>query len=114
MSIKIYHNPRCKKSRAGKQFLEDNNIDFEVVEYIKNPFTEEELKKLLLKLNLQPHEIIRTQEEIVKRNFKNKGFTGEEWIKIMIENPRIIQRPIVESRYKAVIGDPVENINKVL
>jgi arsenate reductase len=111
--IKIYHNPRCKKSRAGLEYLKQKGIDFEIVEYLKNPLTENELKELLMKLNKKPQEMIRTQEAVYKQNFKGKNFTDDEWIKIMIENPKLIKRPIVVKDNKAVWGDPAENIEEL-
>jgi len=112
--IKIYHNPQCKKSRAGLQYLKEKNIPFEIVLYLKNPLTEKQLEKLLAKLNKKPSEIVRTQEEYYKKNLKGKNFKDHEWIRILLQNPRIIQRPIIEKDYKAVIGDPYENIDLLL
>ena len=112
--IKIYHNPRCRKSRAGLQYLEEKGVTPEIIQYLKNPLSEDVLKDLLIKLNKKPQEIIRIQEAIYKSDFKGKNFNDDEWIKILIEYPKLIQRPIVVKEYKAVIGDPVENIDKVL
>jgi arsenate reductase (glutaredoxin) len=111
--IKIYHNPRCKKSRAGLQHLKEKGVEFEIVEYLKNPITEKELKDILMKLNKKPQDMIRTQEAEYKQNFKGKNFTDDEWIKIMIENPKLIKRPIVVKDNKAVWADPPENINEL-
>jgi len=112
--MKIYHNPQCRKSRAVLQYLKDKNILFEIVEYLKNPLTEKQLETLLAKLNKKPLEIVRTQEEYYKKNLKGKDFKDHEWIRIMVQNPRLIQRPIVEKDYKAVIGDLSENIDLLL
>ncbi len=111
--IKIYHNSRCRKSRAGLQYLEGKGVEFEVVEYLKNGISEEELKDILIKMNVGPTEIIRTQEDIYKKQFKGKNFTDEEWIKILIENPKLIKRPLVVKGYKAVWADPPENMEKL-
>ncbi len=108
--ITIYHNPRCKKSRAGMQFLQSKTDDFKIVEYLKNPLTEVELKDILMRLNKKPQEMIRTQEAVYKQNFKGKNFTDDEWVKIMIEYPKLIKRPIVVNGSKAVWGDPAEEI----
>jgi len=112
--LKIYHNPRCRKSRAGVDFLKSNGAEFTIVEYLKDLLTEDDLKRLLMKLHLKPAEILRNQEEIYRKQFKGKNFTDEEWIKIMVENPKLIQRPIVEKEHKAVIGDPADNIMELL
>lgn len=113
--MNIYHNPRCKKSRAGLEYLTSQGVEPKVVKYMKDdPLTEDMLKNLLMKLNRKPQDIIRTQEKVYKDNFKGKNFTEDEWVKILVENPRLIQRPIVESKYKAVIGDPPQNIDALI
>jgi len=112
--LKIYHNSRCKKSRAGLAYLNENNIPHEVVEYLKSPLSSEELKKLLMKLNLKPADIVREQEEIYKKELKGKNFTDEEWIKIIMENPKLLQRPVVEGQTRAVIAIPPEKINDLV
>lgn len=112
--IRIYHNPRCRKSRAGLQFLKERGVDFTRIDYLKNPLGEQELKKLLVKLNMKPEEIVRKQEDYYKKNLKGKQFNDHEWIRILIENPKLIMRPVIEREYKAVIGDPVENIEHFL
>mgnify|MGYP001438333650 CR=1 FL=1 len=106
----IYHNPSCKKSRAGLQLLKESGHTFDIVEYMKHPLTETEVEKLLVKLNKKPAELVRTQEDYYKKNLKGKKFEDHEWIKIILQNPKLLQRPIVEGQYKAVIGDPAENI----
>ena len=107
----IYHNPRCKKSRAGLQYATEKKMEFRVREYLKEPLTEEELTALVMKLHVKPFRLIRTQEEVYRKELKGLNLTDEEWIKVMVENPKLIQRPIVEGKYKAVLGDPPENID---
>jgi len=107
----IYHNPRCKKSRAGLQYVTEKKMEFQVREYLKEPLTEEELTALVMKLHVKPFQLIRTQEEAYRKELKGLNLTDEEWIKVMVENPRLIHRPIVEGKYKAVVGDPPENID---
>jgi arsenate reductase len=85
-------------------------VDPEVVEYLKTPLDESELKDLLVRLHKKPTEIIRTQEAIYKSDFKGKNFTDDEWVKILLEYPKLIQRPIVVKGPKAVIGDPTDEI----
>jgi arsenate reductase len=106
----VYHNPRCRKSRAGLQRVIDLGLEHRVREYLKDPLTEEELSILLMKLNKKPLEMVRTQEGYFRKELKSLQLNDDEWIKIMVENPKLIQRPIVEGKYKAVLGDPVENI----
>jgi arsenate reductase len=108
--VTVYHNPRCKKSRAGLQRVIDRNMDHRVREYLKEPLTEEELARLAMKLNLKPAELVRTQEEYYRKELKGLNLNDEEWIKILVEHPKLIRRPIIEGKYKAVIGNPVENI----
>lgn len=112
--ITIYHNPRCKKSRAGLQYLQEKNVQFEVREYLKDPLSEKELKGLLGKLGRKPDEIVRTQEDLYKKEYRGKDLSDGEWVSILVENPKLIQRPIVEKGKEAVIGDPAENIGKIL
>ena len=112
--ITIYHNPKCRKSRAGVEYLQEKGIECSIVEYLKTPFTREQFKDLLMKLNMKPEEIVRTQEDEYKEKLKGKSFTDEEWITILLENPRLIQRPIVVRNHKAVIGQPLEEIDRLL
>jgi arsenate reductase len=109
----IYHNPRCKKSRAGLQYATEKKMEFQVREYLKKPLSEAELTALVMKLHVKPRELIRTQEEAYRKELKGLNLNDEEWIKVMVENPRLIHRPIVEGKYKAVVGDPPENIDQL-
>ena len=112
--VRIYHNAQCKKSRAGLEYLKGKGVGFEVVEYLKEPLTEAKLENLLMKLNIKAEEMVRTQEEYFKKNLKGKKFNEHEWIKIILENPKLLKRPIVEGQYKAVWGEPVEKIDVIL
>ncbi len=112
--ITIYHNPKCRKSREGLQYLHDKGLECTVVEYLKTPFTREQLKDLLMKLNMRPVEIVRTQEDEFKEKLKGKNFTDEEWITILLENPKLMQRPVVVRGHKAILGQPVEEIDRLL
>ena len=112
--MKIYHNTRCKKSRAGLAYLQTKGVDFEVIEYLKNPLTEEQLKELLMLLDEKPVNIIRKQEAMYKAELKGKNFTDDEWVKIMVKNPKLIERPIVVNKHKAVLAQPPELIDTIL
>jgi arsenate reductase (glutaredoxin) len=106
----IYHNPSCKKSRAGLQYLKESGMPFKVTEYLKKPLKEPELEKLLVKLNMKPAELLRTQEDYYRQHIRGKKFEDHELVRIIIENPKLLRRPIVEGAYRAVIGDPPDNI----
>ena len=113
MTVEIYHNPRCKKSRAGLLHVIEKNMAYQVREYLKDTLSEAELTSLVMKLHVKPVELVRTQEEYYRKELKGLNFNDEEWIKVLVENPKLIQRPIVEGKYKAVVGDPVENIDQL-
>ena len=115
MSYKIYHNTRCRKSRAGLQYLQEKGITPEIIEYLKDqPFTEKSLGDILNKLGLNPQEIIRTQEADYKQKYKGKNFSDKEWIKILVENPKLIRRPVIVKNDNAVLGDIVQHIDALL
>lgn len=112
--MKIFHNPRCRKSREGLQILEDSKKDFEVVLYLENPPSEKELKMIILKLGITPIELVRKGETDWKENFKGVDLSDDEIIKAMVAYPKLIERPIVISGDKAVIGRPPERIKDLL
>ncbi len=109
--LKIYHNPRCRKSRAGLEYLVSRGYHPEVIEYLKNPMSPDEMQKLLIKLNMKPAGLVRHQEEEFKIKLKGRQFADHEWIKILLENPRLIRRPIIETDYRAVVADTSEALN---
>jgi arsenate reductase len=111
--IEIWHNSRCSKSRAAFNYLKDNNIEFRVVEYLKNPPTKDELQELLNKLNMKPSELVRTKEAIYKE-LKLKEASQDELIEAMVKYPKLIERPIVINSSKAVVARPLELIEQVL
>ena len=112
--IKIYHNSRCRKSREGLQILEDSGKDFEIVKYLDEIPTEEELSYIIKLLNIKPINLVRKNESIWKDNFKNKELTDNEIITAMVKNPKLIERPIVVNNNKAIVGRPPENIKKII
>ena len=112
--IKIYHNPRCSKSRQGVKYLEEKGLEFEVIQYLKDELNAEELKELIQKLNIQPIELVRTKEAIWKENYKDLDLSDDQIIQAMVENPRLIERPIVVNKDKAVVARPTEDIDLLL
>ena len=112
--MKIFHNPRCSKSRETLKLLQEKGQEPEIIEYLKTPPSAAELKKILKQLGLKPEEIIRKGESIYKEKYKNKEFKTDEWIKILVENPVMIERPIVISSKGAALGRPPENVLSIL
>ena len=108
--MKIYHNPKCSKSRQTLELVRNKTSEFEIIEYLKNPLTAKEITVLLSQLNIKPLSLVRTQEIIWRENYKGKELTDIEIINTMFENPKLIERPIVVKNNKAVIGRPPENV----
>ena len=112
--IQIYHNPRCTKSRQGLQALENSGEKFEVIKYLEDIPSKEELKKILVKLNMSAENLVRKNESIWKENYRGKILSDEEILEAMIKYPKLIERPIVIKGNKAVIGRPTERIIDLL
>lgn len=111
--MKIYHNPRCSKSRQTLDLIKEANIEVEIVEYLKEIPSKDELKDVLSKLGKRPVEILRKGEADYKENFKGKELSDDEWIDAMIAYPKLIERPIVVKDNKAVLGRPPENVKEL-
>ncbi len=112
--IKIYHNPRCSKSREGLKILEESGTTFQIVKYLNQPLEKKEIKNLLELLGISAKELVRTNEKVWKENYKGKDLSEDEIIEAMHEHPKLIQRPIVEKNGIAVIGRPPEKIKDLL
>lgn len=112
--IKILHNNRCSTSRNGLQFLEASGKAFEIINYLKDPLTFDELKKIIQLLNLKPIDLVRKNEAIWKSEFKNKTLNDDELIHAMVSNPKLIERPIVINGHKAVVARPTEKISEII
>lgn len=112
--IKIYHNPRCTKSREGLKILENSSMDFEIVKYLETIPTKEELKEIIGYLGISPMALVRKNEAIWKAEFKGKELSDDAIIEAMISHPKLIERPIVIRDGKAVIGRPPTLIKELL
>lgn len=112
--ITIYHNPRCSKSRQGLQILEDSGKEFEVVKYLDEPISESKLKEIINQLGINPLDLVRKNEAIWKSDFKGKELTDTQLISAMVKHPKLIERPIVVSKGKAVIGRPTSLISEII
>ncbi len=110
----IYHNPRCSKSREALEILTEKGEEINVIHYLKTPPTAEELKNLISLLKIKPIELIRTQEKEWKENFKDKNLSNDELIEVMITFPKLIERPIIVKKSKAIIGRPPQKIIDIL
>jgi len=112
--IKIYHNPRCTKSRQGLALLEASGKTFEVIKYLENVPKSEQLKAIISKLGIKPIDLIRKNEAIWKSDYKGKILSDAQIIEAMVANPKLIERPIVINGNKAVIGRPTELILNII
>ena len=108
--VTIYHNPRCKKSREGLAILEDLDIKFYVRKYLDNPLNTEELKVIINTLKIKPEALVRKNETIWKTNYKSKSLSDNDLIEIMVNHPKLIERPIVINENEGIIGRPPELI----
>lgn len=115
MSTKIYHNPRCSKSRQTLELLHEHHIDADIIEYLKQPPTKEELSQLLTMLGVEPRELMRTKEAEYKAlGLDDDSLSRETLIEAMVANPKLIERPIVVHNGKAAIGRPPEKVLEIL
>jgi len=112
--ITIYHNSRCRKSREAHQFLEESGLAFDVRYYLENALNIKEIEALLNKLEISPIDLIRTGETIWKQDFKGKQLSNSAIIEAMVQHPKLIERPILESSEFAIVGRPVDNVHKFL
>jgi len=110
-----FHNPRCSKSREGLTLLQGKKISFEIKEYLKEPLNKTELKELFSKLKMKPQEVVRKKESIFKDlKLDQKNLSDEDWIDLIIQHPVLLERPILASADKAVIGRPTEKLLKII
>ena len=112
--MKYYHNPRCSKSRQGIALLDSNKINYNVIEYLKNPLNKKELIDILEQLDMNPMDLIRKGESAYKEKIKGKNLNDNQIIEIMVDEPKLIERPILVNKGKAVIGRPAENLMSIV
>jgi arsenate reductase (glutaredoxin) len=115
MSVTIYHNQKCSKSRQTLELLRSRGVALVIIEYLKDPPDRTTLKKLLRMLGLKPRELMRRQEKVYKEAGLDRDDLSEDaLISAMIRHPILIERPIVVTKGKAVIGRPPENVLEIL
>ena len=106
----ILHNNRCGKSRDAIKLLEAHQFEFEIVHYLDGVLSADDIAKLLNKLNMKAEDIVRKKESLFIENFKGKVFSENEWITILVENPKLIERPIIYNEAHAVVARPLEKL----
>ena len=109
-NITIYHNGECSKSKGALEILQEQNIPHTVRWYLAEPLSKEELKALLHKLGMQPSELVRKSEDLYNEQYEGRNITEEEWFNILVQNPILIQRPILELPDRAIIARPPERV----
>jgi arsenate reductase len=112
--LTIYHNPRCRKSRETLNFIKDAGHEVEIIEYLKDPPTEEDLRQVVKKLGISVSDLLRKNEAVFKEKYKGQEINEDDWYKILSENPILIERPIVVKDGDAILGRPPENVLKFL
>lgn len=111
MTIKIFHNPRCSKSRQTLTILEDNGIDVDIIEYLKESPNKETLLQIINLLDIKPRDLMRKGETVYKEKHLNReNLTDDDLVQFMVDNPILIERPIVYDDNRAIIGRPPENV----
>ncbi len=114
-SLKIYHNPRCTKSRLTLELLRNKGYSPEIVEYLTIPLNKKEIGEILGMLGMEPREIMRRNEPEYKQNdLDNKELSRDQLIQAIVDNPKLLERPIVVKNKKAAIGRPPENVLEIL
>ncbi|MCA9071595.1 MAG: arsenate reductase (glutaredoxin) [Planctomycetaceae bacterium] len=115
MTVRIYHNPRCSKSRQTLKLIQDAGIEPEVIHYLDCPPSTSELEQILDKLGIEPRELMRKGEAIYKElGLGSRELSRAEAIQLLHENPKLIERPIVVRGDRAVLGRPPENVQELL
>jgi arsenate reductase (glutaredoxin) len=115
LELTIYHNPKCSKSRQTLDIIESNNIKPKIKLYLKEEITYDELNDVLKKLNIRPRELLRKNEaEYKENNMQDPSISDKEIIRLMISFPKLIERPIVISKDKAILGRPPENVMSMI
>lgn len=108
--MKIYHNPKCSKSRITLNLIKEQGIEPEIIEYLKSPPSTKELSNIIALLGIKAETLIRKGEAEYKEHFKGKNLSDQEWIEAMISYPKLIERPIVIENGQAIIGRPPEKV----
>ncbi|MBB6330816.1 arsenate reductase [Chryseobacterium sediminis] len=110
MVVKVLHNGNCSKSNAVLEYLDENGVSFEIINIVEDPLSILEIRTVLKKLNQSVFHIIRKTDKLYIEKYADKNYSEEEWLKILSENPSLIQRPILVKGSVAMLGRPIENV----
>lgn len=114
MTLTVYHNPRCRKSREAIQYLEDKGVSFDIIKYLEQSFDKNTLDQVLKKIDMKPSEILRKNETLWKKEFSSKKWSEEQILNLLVEHPNLIERPIVTHSTSGVLARPLENLIEFL
>lgn len=112
--LQILHNPRCGKSRNCLAFLKESSIEYEIINYLENPYSKVDLKNLIAKLGINPIDLVRQKEKLWIENFKGKSLSDIEVINALAKYPILIERPIVIKGEKAIIGRELQKLRSFI
>ena len=106
----IYHNPRCRKSREALNHIKESKLEYDLVLYLTDPLNESNLVNILSKLKIKTIELVRKNEILWRSQYSNKSLNDNQLISILVSNPKLIERPIIEYQDQAIIERPIEKL----
>lgn len=114
MRLNVYHNPRCRKSREAVKYLVHKGVSFNIIKYLEESFEKNTLVELLEKIEKKPSEILRKNEILWKKEYAAKNLSEDEILQLLVDQPKLIERPIVTSSNSGVLARPIENLIEFL
>ena len=114
MRLNVYHNPRCRKSREVLKYLVDKGVSFNIIKYLEEPFNKNTLVELLEKIEKKPSEILRKNEVLWKKEYADKNLSEDQILQLLVDQPKLIERPIVTTTNMGVLARPIENLIEFL
>ena len=112
--MKVYYNPRCRTCRDSLGILNEHKQSFTVIDYLKNPITKRDLKKIIKLLGVSAHDLIRTKDKIYKDLYADKELSENQCVDLLIKHPTLMQRPIIVKNNQAIIGRPAVKVLDLL
>ena len=114
MILTVYHNPRCRKSREAIQYFQEKGVPFETVKYLEHPFDKNTLGEVLKKIGKKPSDILRKDEDLWKKEYASIVLSEDQIFELLVQQPKLIERPIVTTVDKGVLARPIENLIEFL